>query len=190
MGIFDFLKDNSVKPAASAHYQGTEKLYFAKDYTILCLSVSGENPETGRITELYCEECRNGTPCSSYKSTFDANEETDFEKFFSKLQFYISDNTLMGPNIKRDIQFLAYAYYRATGEPLKYDYIDFSKLAQKTYPRLSKYGLYDVAKHCKVKLKDITGLKKDCRTLWYTYQVLIEVARETGVYKKLSPPKK
>lgn len=187
-------------------YNGKSIAKFPKNYLLIGLITTGDDPKVDYILEAYYTVYENNLPRFNSDHVALYPDELSPEiyenagitkkhqkahgfpirKVMEYIEINMGQNVLTGPTINRDVKFLFEYYRRELNKDFNNDYVDFIGLTKKVLPKLKVRSFEDVAKYYRLKLHNVSGLKKDCSTFWYCCERLKETAKNNGLLKKLS----
>mgnify|MGYP002346884217 FL=1 len=162
-------------------------------FVVLDVETTGLASKSNRIIEIGLVKVFNGEILETLKSFFNPDTQlptaitkltgiTDedlfaapnFSSWISKINDFISDSVIVAHNSSFDLSFLKAEYERASEVFPHNSVLCTLKISRKLFPFLQSKSLGDVAKHLKIRHKDLHRALSDA-TL--TAKVLIKIGR-------------
>lgn len=167
---------------------------FPEDFTVLDLETTGLNPSTDSIIEVAALRVRGGVVVDSFSSFVRPNTKVDEyiteltgitnemlffapkpKKVFPEVRDFISDDIVLGHNVRFDINFLHNWFSIIMDVPFDNNYIDTLRISKKALPNLSHHKLKDVAAALDVVPSGAHRAINDCQTTFDCYCKLRDI---------------
>lgn len=163
------------------HMSNPDNTDLSDGYVVIDIETTGFSPNKDAIIELAAIKVNNGIVCDKFSSLVNPEREiTDLIQNLTgisnemvsaapKLQEvlpeyldFIGNNTIVGHNVRFDINFLQNNTYNAPATSFSNGFVDTLKLSRKYLPQLPNYKLSTVLEHFSIKNETAHRALSDC----------------------------